>query len=158
MLQEVMERLRFSRRETELVQAMVIHHLRPAQMGRDGEPPTRRAIYRYFRDTDEAAIDTLVLSLADHLATRGPRLDMAEWQRHARATAFILDEHLRSLREVPPPKLIDGHDIMGLFRLPPGPVIGELLEGLREAQAAGEVSTREEALAWTEKQLKKEGS
>ena len=37
-------------------------------------------------------------------------------------------------------------------------IIGEILEGLREAQAAGEVSTREEALAWVEKQLKKEGS
>jgi predicted transcriptional regulator len=47
---------------------------------------------------------------------------------------------------------------MELFHLPPGPIIGELLEGLREAQATGEVSTREEALAWVEKQLKKEGS
>ena len=158
MVQAVMERLRFSRRETELVQTMVLHHLRPAQMGRDGEPPTRRAIYRYFRDTGEAAIDTLFLSLADHMATRGPLLDMAEWRRHAQATAFALEEHLRSLREVPPPKLIDGRDIMELFHLPPGPLIGELLEGLREAQAAGEVSTREEALAWVEKQLKKEGS
>ena len=158
MLQAVMERLRFSRRETELVQTMVIHHLRPAQMGRDGEPPTRRAIYRYFRDTGEAAIDTLFLSLADHLATRGPLLDMAEWRRHAQATAFALEEHLRSLREVPPPKLVDGCDIMELFHLPPGPIIGELLEGLREAQAAGEVGSREEALAWVEKQLKKEGS
>lgn len=158
MLQIVMERLRFSRREIELVQTMVLHHLRPAQMGRDGEPPTRRAIYRYFRDTGEAAIDTLFLSLADHLATRGPRLDIAEWQRHARATAFVLEEHLRSLSEVLPPKLIDGHDIMQLFHLRPGPLIGELLEGLREAQAAGEVSSREEALAWVEKHLKKEGS
>jgi len=158
MVRGVTERLRFSRRETDLLQTMLIHHLRPAQMGRDGEPPTRRAIYRYFRDTGEAAIDTLFLSLADHLATRGPLLDMAEWRRHARATAFALDEHLRSLREVPPPKLVDGHDIIGVFHLPPGPLIGELLEGLRETQAAGEVSTREEALAWVEKQLKKEGS
>ena len=37
-----------------------------------GQLPTGRAIYRYFRDVGDAGIDTLYLSLADHLATRGP--------------------------------------------------------------------------------------
>jgi hypothetical protein len=37
---------------------------------------------------------------------------------------------------------------MEAFSLKPGPRIGRLLEALREAQAAGEVATREEALAW----------
>jgi hypothetical protein len=36
---------------------------------------------------------------------------------------------------------------MDAFSLKPGPRVGQLLEALREAQAAGEVTTREEALA-----------
>ena len=30
--------------------------------------PSKRAIYRYFRDLDDVAIDTLYLCLADYLA------------------------------------------------------------------------------------------
>ena len=34
-----------------------------------------------------------------------------------------------------------------------GPVIGQLLEGIREAQAVGELASPEEALAWAESWL-----
>jgi hypothetical protein len=49
-----------------------------------------------------------------------------------------------------PSKLIDGHDLLSIFGLNPGPEIGEILEAVREAQAAGEVNSREEALAYIE--------
>jgi hypothetical protein len=43
--------------------------------------------------------------------------------------------------------LITGRDLMAELGLEEGPVIGRLLAGVREAQASGEVATREEALA-----------
>ncbi len=46
-----------------------------------------------------------------------------------------------------PPPLITGRDLIGALGLEGGPQIGRLLEAVREAQAAGEVGTREEALA-----------
>ena len=49
---------------------------------------------------------------------------------------------------VTPPKLVDGHDLINVFGMTPGPRIGELLEAVREAQAAGELTTREEALSY----------
>jgi len=73
MVAGILERLRFSSKEMGLIKLMVEHHLRPAQLSQEGLP-TRRAIYRYFRDCDDASIDTLFLSLADHLATRGQNL------------------------------------------------------------------------------------
>src|SRR3970282_906749 len=48
----VLRRFRCSKREVELAATMVEEHLRPGQLGREG-PPTRRALYRYFRDTEE---------------------------------------------------------------------------------------------------------
>ena len=42
--------------------------------------------------------------------------------------------------------LVDGHLLMHHFQLPPGRQVGTLLEQLREAQAAGEITTREEGL------------
>ena len=104
------------------------------------------------------AIDTIFLNLADHLATRGPELDFEEWQQHAQKLAYVLEERFREESIVAPPKLIDGHDVIDSFDLIPGPKIGELLEAVREAQAAGDITTREEALAFVQKQLSPKGA
>ena len=144
----ILERLRFSTREVKLVAAIVRHHLRPVQISHDEELPTRRAIYRYFRDTGDAAVDTLFFSLADHLATRGVNLDMANWQQHAAMVDYILTQRSSEESVVTPPKLISGHDLIDNFNLSPGPEIGKLLEAIREAQACQEVTTRDEALAY----------
>ncbi len=144
----VLERLRFSSKEVKLVESIVRYHLRPVQISRD-ELPSRRAIYRYFRDTGEVAIDALFVSLADHLATRGPNLDMDNWQEHANIVAHVLGQ--RSKQDgvvITPPKLINGHDLISNFNLTPGPEIGKLLEAVREAQASGEVSNKQEALSY----------
>jgi poly(A) polymerase len=149
---DILERLRFSSKEIKLAEVMVREHLRPGQMSQGGLP-TRRAIYRYFRDTEEAGIDILFLSLADHLATRGPQLDLASWQEHAQMVEYVLAQHLEQEKLVVPPKLVDGHDIINIFGLSPGPKIGQLLEAVREAQASGEVTTKEEALAFIREHL-----
>lgn len=150
----ILERLRFSNREIKLIENLVYHHLRPVQMA-NGDLPTSRAIYRYFRDTEGAGVDVLFVALADYLATCGPRLDFEEWQQHNQLINYILAQHSKQEAEVLPVKLIDGHDLMDIFGLKPGRLIGELLADVREAQAAGEVSTREEAIELVHRELEK---
>ncbi len=142
----VLRRLRFSAREVTLVRTMVKAHLRPIQMGQQG-PPTRRALYRYFRDCGDAAVETLFLSLADHLGTVGPRVDASDWRQHVTLVNYILTKRFQEEETISPPKLLGGDVLMAELDLSPGPLIGRLVETLREAQAAGEISTREEALA-----------
>ncbi len=153
---DILERLRFSAREMKLVEAMVRHHLRPQQMSQTGLP-TSRAVYRYFRDTGDAGIDILFLSLADHLATRGHQLDLAAWQEHAQTVEYVLAQRLQPESTVVPPKLVDGHDLINTFGMSPGPEIGELLEAVREAQAVGDIGSREEALFYIRERLLSKG-
>ena len=148
----ILERLRFSSREVRLVENLVYHHLHPAQMSNEGLP-TSRAIYRYFRDAEGAGIDILFLALADYLATHGPELDIEEWNQHNVLINYILSEHVKQESEILPVKLIDGHDLMAIFDLKQGRLVGELLAVVREAQVAGELSTREEAIELVRKQL-----
>ena len=148
----ILERLRFSAKEVKLMETMVRYHLRPGQMSQDGFP-SHRAIYRYFRDTGEAGVDILFLSLADHLATRGPQLNMTHWQRHSQTVDYVLTQRFEQEALVVPPKLVDGHDLINIFGMSPGPKIGELLEQVREAQASGELATREEALSYIRERL-----
>jgi len=129
------------------VEIMVEHHLHPAQLSQTGLP-SHRAIYRSFRDTREAGIATLFLSLADHLATRGPRLNLAQWQEHTQLIGYVLTQRFEQESLVVPPKLVNGHDLVDIFGMRPGPGVGKLLEAVREAQGAGELSTRQEALSY----------
>jgi poly(A) polymerase len=144
---EIMTRLRFSNREIRLVELLVKNHMRPTQMCNEGLP-TKRAIYRFFRDTGEAGIDLLFLCLADHLATRAATLDKAGWEEHTGITAYVLKKRDEETKLAAPVKLINGKDIMQSLGLSPGPEVGKLLEALKEARATGEVSTRAEALKY----------
>ena len=141
----VLRRLRFSRREGELVATMVEEHLRPGQLSQEG-PPSRRALFRFFRDTGEAAESVLFLSLADHLAARGPGLRIDGWRRHVAYIAHVLARRDEEESIVRPPRLITGNDIMAALAIGPGPEVGRLLGALEEAQAGGEVAGNDEAL------------
>ena len=149
----ILERLRFSGKEAKLVETMVKYHMRPGQMGQQNELPSPRAIYRYFRDTGEAGIDILFLNLADHLATRGPQLNIAHWQEHGQTVAYVSTQRFEQETLVTPPKLVDGHDLINILGMRPGPWIGEFLEQVREAQASGKLTAREEALSYIREHL-----
>ena len=141
-----MRALRFSRSEVQRVATLVRGHLRPAHLAR-AEKATPRAIFRYFRDTGDAGVETALMSLADHLATWGPNLDEQRWLRRLEVAELLLHHYFERRRETVDPRLpVDGHDLMRELDLEPGPDIGLLLDALREAVAAGEIETRAEAL------------
>ena len=152
----LMRRLRFSGREREIVVWMIEAHLRPVQMAQD-RAPTKRAVYRYFRATGEAGVDTLFLSLADHLGTVGPSVSWEGFRAHVAVVSHILHLRFADERVTSPPKLVSGDDLMRELGLKPGALLGVLLEAVREAQAAGDVSTPEEALALARERLAETG-
>ena len=139
--------LRLSSRGIALVAKMVEQHLRPANMSQDGELPTSRAIFRYFRDLGDVAVDTLYLALADYLAAKGPELVLVRWADHAKMMAHILQMGKSQSSPAKPARLVTGHDLMRRFSLNPGPLVGALLEKIDEAKATGEITTEEEALS-----------
>lgn len=141
------EELHLSKNEIERLKIIVRHHMRPAHLAREGRDPSRRAVYRYFRDTGEAGIDICLLSLADLLATYGTTLTQERWSRQLEVVRKLMDAWWQQPeKQVKPPAIVSGHDLMAEFNFEPGPQLGEVLEMIRESQAAGEISTRGEAL------------
>jgi putative nucleotidyltransferase with HDIG domain len=141
-----MRALRFSGGEAAHVRTTVEAHSCISQLAR-ARTVTRRAIYRYFRDTGDAGVDTVLLSLADRLAAWGPDLEEARWIRRLDVAELLLHHFFERRQETVAPTLpVDGHDLMRALDLEPGPEVGRLLDLLREAVAAGEVKTGEEAL------------
>lgn len=127
------------------IRRIVRGHMRPGQLA-ELETITLRSVQRFFKATGDAGPDLLLHALADHLATRGPHLNVSAWY----VQVHWYDELLDMIwgEEVEPIQpLINGHVLMQELGLPPGPHMGQLLAAIGEAQAGGDITTAEEALA-----------
>ncbi len=145
--------LRLSNEEATRLEVIVRHHMRPHWLFAS-QPLTRRAVYRFWRDTGEAGIDVCLLALADYLATYGIMLDTQRWTYYLELGRDLLQSYLRRREtDVAPPPLLTGRDLIQELQLRPGPLVGELIERLTEAQVMGEITSREEALAFARRFL-----
>ncbi|OGL05927.1 MAG: hypothetical protein A3J45_00850, partial [Candidatus Rokubacteria bacterium RIFCSPHIGHO2_02_FULL_69_13] len=149
----VAQRLRFSNRETHLITQLVRHHLRPGFLSREPQL-TRRAIYRFYKDLGDDGPACLLTWWCDRMATRGSlsRVDQVDQQR-ARLEELLTPYFFKVEEIVRPPRLVDGNQLMAEFRLSPGPLVGDLLAAIEEAQAEGRVHSADEALALAKEQI-----
>ncbi|HEX5261324.1 MAG TPA: HD domain-containing protein [Gaiellales bacterium] len=135
----VLERWRTSAAVSVCCRLLVREHLRLGFMVRQ-RPLDRRQAHRYLRATDPYPFASVVLSLADRLATRGRRARQRHLRAHAETAVEAVGLMLELLRD-PPPPLLRGDQIVALTGAS-GPAIGALVEALAEEQAAGAVTDR----------------
>lgn len=144
---DALRRLRFSEAEIRWVTTIVAGHMRPHHLAAVGQP-SRRAVYRYYRELGPAGVDTALLSLADLRAMAGPGLSLEVWQRQLDLVVSLLDAYFNRPEVVRPAPLVDGRTLMAALGLAPGRQVGQLLEAIAEAQATGDVHNREQALTY----------
>jgi len=146
--------LKLSKLERRVLQDMVLWHLRPGYLS-NFKTPSRRALFRYFRDTGEEAAGIALLSLADQKATRGPLTSAADQRHHEKICRMLMARFFEMKKEKPFVRLITGHDLIKKFRLKPSPVFARILREVEEQQAAGKVTTKKEALSLAAKIVNK---
>ncbi|HEY5982900.1 MAG TPA: HD domain-containing protein [Anaerolineales bacterium] len=149
-VQRAME-FNLSNAEVTRLETLIQNHLRlfflASRKEESGDAPSRRAIYHFFRDSGDCAVELILLSLADLRGTRAHTLSEQTWKIWVEVARELMENLWeRTSESVSPPRLLDGHDLMRELDLEPGPRLGELMANLREAQAIGEVTTKEEAL------------
>jgi putative nucleotidyltransferase with HDIG domain len=145
MARAALARLRASERLRAHVAALTRHHLRLGFLVHD-MPLDRRAIYHYLVACEPVEADVTLLSVADRLATRGRKADEAI-ARHLELARQVLAEALARRAASPQPPLVRGDELADELGIARGPRLGELLALIAEARFAGEVATRDEALA-----------
>lgn len=151
----IADNLRLSLREKSILMKLIFWHLRPGYLA-DQINPSRRAIYRFFRDTQEEGVAVILLSFSDWRATRGPLTDAKKRKRHEGIMLDLVDKYFADKKKKPLPKIIDGHSIMKKFKISSGPLIGVILQKIKEEQALGKISTKEEALRKAKEIINKE--
>jgi hypothetical protein len=142
--ERVLERWKASQALIRFCRVLVAEHLRLGFLVRE-RPFDRRTAYRYAAATAPYPLESVVLSLADRLATRGVRARQAYLRAHAEAAVELIGLITALAAESRQP-LLRGDEIVALTGAS-GRRIGELVAALAEEQAAGTVTTREEAVA-----------
>jgi poly(A) polymerase len=145
--------------EVERITKIVANHMRfhffSSRLEGDKREPSRKAIYRFFRDAGKAGIDLILLGLADLRGTQGRALSQETWTAALDVARILLENYWEKPQEtITPPRLLDGNEVMSELGLEPGRIIGQLLEAIREGQATGKVVNREQALDLAREYLK----
>ncbi|CAB4873082.1 unannotated protein [freshwater metagenome] len=151
MSREILERLRTSERLRAHVAALTRHHLRLGFLVHE-RPLGQRIVHRYLVACEPVGADVTVLGLADRLATRGRGAEEAICA-HQEVALPMLGAALAWHHEGPSRPLVRGDELAAELGITLGPRIGELLGAIAEAQYAGEVTTREQAVTEARKVL-----
>jgi putative nucleotidyltransferase with HDIG domain len=139
-------RLHTSSALAEFVAALAQHHLHLGFLVHE-RPLSRHHVYRYLRKCQPVEVEVTVLSVADRLATLGPRTRDQAVESHLDLARELAREALAWRSGDRPRSPVTGDDLMAELGLAPGPEVGRLLDVLDEAAFAGEVESRHAALA-----------
>lgn len=146
MATDIAARLNLSRRFQAFLSLLIRTHLRLGFLVRE-VPLSRRALVRYRRTVEPFVFESVVLSLADRLATRGEKTSTTSIARHYRLARVVWLEVPKENR----PPLLSGREVMALLGLSPGPDVGEALRALQDETDALEVRDREDAVRFLER-------
>jgi putative nucleotidyltransferase with HDIG domain len=138
-------RLHTSAALSDFVAALAQHHLHLGFLVHE-RPISRRHVYRYLRKTEPVEVEVTVLSVADRLATLGPRTRDEAVESHLELARELGREALAWRAGDRPTAPVGGDDLITELGLDPGPEVGRLLDVIDEAAFAGEVRTRDDAL------------
>jgi poly(A) polymerase len=135
----ICKRLRLSNEMRENVVDIVRNHMRFMHAPGMREAKLKRLLRRETFD------DELAVHKADCVASHG---DMTVYD-------FLVEKQAELPPEVTKPApLISGHDLIAAG-YEPGPLFGEILEAVEDAQLEGRLTTRDDAMAWVAEQYAK---
>ncbi|MBI4665320.1 MAG: HD domain-containing protein [Nitrospinae bacterium] len=153
---QALTRLRAPNAVTDGVVTLIKNHLRPFIGIVDGGL-SPKAASRFIRDMGFWLIPAMFHTLADSQATRGVMKTEERFALEIKVAGEIFTMWEKTLRvEGKQEPLLDGTELMKLFHLPQGKLIGSLLNEVAVARLAGEIHTKEEAMTFVEKLLSSE--
>lgn len=139
----LLDRLKTGRKTKRAAARIIAAHMRLFGLAEQTDPTTRSRL-RFIRDLDEETVEALLLSIADEYAT-GERAE-GERERFWATANQILGLYFDKEEEVP--ALLRGRDVLDLFGVEEGPLVGLILAAVADAESAGKLRTREEAVAF----------
>lgn len=145
---KILKTAKFSKKQIEYIAKMVKYHIYPSHVV--SAPEITDKIYmRFVRKMENEAIDIIILAMADRLSARGVEITEEIVQTNLNNLQALLNFYLNIKDNLKPlPKLLSGEEIMEILNIKPSPELGMVVKSLHEAQLSGDISTKEEAIAF----------
>jgi len=152
------ERMRWSTRDKENVSALISMHMHPfhlCNIARTAELSKRAALKLCKRAGDQLT-GLFLLAMSDSLAGRGEKKPKHMEDEIIALFDNVLDIYEENIKPVlSGPRLLTGKDLIDDFGLNPSPLFSEIFEKIELARIEGEVTDRQQAMAWVSRFLKK---
>ncbi|MGH2993688.1 MAG: hypothetical protein ACRDL1_09135, partial [Solirubrobacterales bacterium] len=134
------------------LESLTLNHLRLGFLVHE-RPLSRHHVYDYIVATEPDTVDVTMLTVADRLATQGPRTRSEAIDAHLDLAREMMVEALAWRRGRAPEPLVRGDELAAELGIEPGPELGRLLDEIAAARFAGEVSSRGDAVALARQML-----
>ncbi len=142
-LLKVIEPLRLSTAEIKRLMAALAHY----QHVYNVDPGSVLSVHRYWHRAGAAGVDACLLSATHYLGYHGPYLQQNDWLSFVECVLALLSAYYDQQDViVAPPPLLDGTSLITELQLTPGPIVGYLLDRIREAQVTGDVQSADRAV------------
>ena len=151
MMKDICERFRLSSKELNYLQNLVKNHMRPGIMLQQGLNDKR--LFRYYSECGRDGLGISLLCLADRFSALGGDTTEHDLAIFSAGIYQIMDEFYLQMQKPKIKPLLNGKELMEFFNLKPGPAIKQILDFLEEAQFAGEVNSKEEAVTLIKQEL-----
>ncbi|GAB4032968.1 MAG: HD domain-containing protein [Elusimicrobiota bacterium] len=163
----ILRELKFSNEEIRYISRIIGQHLRIGNIAHS-EIISQKAMLKIFSDLGETACGLIILSWADHasyiskkrlvssvsemkkkpfkIPPKGlPRTGFRKTLRFIQVVNLLASNYVKKKKDLNLKTLLDGHEIMKLLSLNPGPQVGEALRRLRFMQFEGKIKNRKDA-------------
>lgn len=144
--EHVLRRLKFPRTYIETVTWLISHHMSLKNL--DELRPNKRELFLL----DPRFPWLLELHRADALGAKPA--DLSLYLKDLKIYEQAKADHKKTLAEAKP-LLVNGYDLQKELKIKAGPIIGELLELIRDKQLKDELSTKEEAIEFAKNNIDK---
>ncbi|MEK7399960.1 MAG: HDIG domain-containing metalloprotein, partial [Candidatus Poribacteria bacterium] len=144
-------RLKLANRESQFMSNVILYHMYPLTLitkykrNRTSPREKKHDALKFIKKVGDDCLGVLLISYADLQATQGPLRTDEDLRIMDDLIAEITDIYFIEMEKSIPP-LLTGVDIMKEFKLPPSPIIGEIIKSVREAQLSKKIKTRQEAI------------
>ena len=146
MCQPLLKDLKFSKKQIEYISSMIKNHIYPSNVVASPDL-SEKIMMRYIRKMEDNIIDNIILAKADRLSARGEAITEEIVNANLNGLDKLLNFYLEKKETLKPlPKLLDGYEIMEIKNLKQSPMLGEIINALKEAQINGDINTKEEAV------------
>lgn len=147
----ILKDLKFSKKQIEYVKTLIKYHIYPSSLI-SAPDVSEKAFVKFYRKMDGYVIDVILLAMADRLSARGEKVTEEMVNNNINSLTKLLNDYLEEYKDMKPlEKLLDGNEIMKILEIKQSPKLGEVILSLKEAQIAGDVTNKQEAIEFVKK-------